>query len=282
MSAPTRAQRWIVDAQRRALPANVREFMRFTEATGVTRQTLKALHEVLRRVTFEVGDLDTLGVDQLATWLGRPDWSNSTKATYGAHLRSYYRWAVDTDRLVADPMRKLPKPRVSKGLPKPVTEDQLQAILDVAPPWLRLAVLIASYAGLRCMELVDLQRADVTAEAIHIRCGKGGKEATVPCHRLIWEAVRGLPDGPVLRRNSDGGAFRDSHALSSTALRWFEANEFPGVHLHRFRHRFGTRAYRTTKDLLLTSRLLRHSSVGTTMGYTKLDDDAARGAVDLL
>lgn len=277
-----RQPQWLIRAMRRGMPANVREHMEWAEAAGLTVKTLEARGDILRRVTFEVGDLDTLTTAQLAGWISNPDWGTQTRATYGNHLRGYYRWSVDTDRLPADPMRKIPVPRVSKGLPRPVTEAELASVLATATGAWRLAVLIAAYAGLRCMELVALTRADITADTIHIRHGKGGKEAMLPCHRLIWEAVKDLPDGPILHRPGYDRPFKDPRELAVYAGRWFRENGYPTVTMHRFRHRYGTQVYRKTKDLLLTSRMLRHSSVQTTVVYTLLDDDAGRDAIDLL
>ena len=51
-----------------------------------------------------------------------------------------------------------------------------------------------------------------------------------------------------------------------------------GVHAtaHQLRHLAGTRWYRQSGDVLLTSSLMRHQSVATTQVYAKLADD--RGA----
>lgn len=268
------------EAKQRLLSDGVRRHLRFAAAAGYSPATVEVRRDVLFRVTCEVGDLDTRTVDDLAGWLGRDGWRPKTRATYFLHLRGYYRWAVDTGRLAGNPMATMATPRVTRGVPKPVPEAQLEEVLRVAPEWLRTAALIAAYAGLRCCELAALLREEITETEILVRSGKGGKAAVIPCHARIWQAVEALPPGPVLRR-ADGGPFT-ARQLSRRAVEWFGEHGFPKVSLHMFRHRFGTLVYRRTKDILLTSRMLRHSSVETTMVYTQLDDDAARDAIGLI
>ena len=45
------------------------------------------------------------------------------------------------------------------------------------------------------------------------------------------------------------------------------------------RHRFGTRAYRGTRNLPAVQILLRHASVATTERYTAVDDGGLRAAM---
>ncbi len=48
---------------------------------------------------------------------------------------------------------------------------------------------------------------------------------------------------------------------------------------HALRHRFATRAYAGTHDLLAVQRLLGHASPATTQIYVAVSDDALRAAV---
>ena len=49
---------------------------------------------------------------------------------------------------------------------------------------------------------------------------------------------------------------------------------------HSLRHRYATRTYAQTHDLLLVSQLLGHASVETTQVYVALPDDRMRAALD--
>lgn len=52
--------------------------------------------------------------------------------------------------------------------------------------------------------------------------------------------------------------------------------------MHTLRHRFGTRAYALTSDLLLVQDLLGHSSPSTTRRYVAGNPQRARAAVEAL
>ncbi len=49
---------------------------------------------------------------------------------------------------------------------------------------------------------------------------------------------------------------------------------------HSLRHRYATRMYETTHDLLLVSKLLGHSSVETTQIYVAMPDSRLRVGLD--
>jgi site-specific recombinase XerC len=51
-----------------------------------------------------------------------------------------------------------------------------------------------------------------------------------------------------------------------------------GYTMHTLRHRFGTRAYRGSRNLRAVQELLGHASIATTERYTAIDDDEIRAA----
>nr|DAQ55676.1 MAG TPA: Integrase [Bacteriophage sp.] len=53
-----------------------------------------------------------------------------------------------------------------------------------------------------------------------------------------------------------------------------------GVTMHALRHRFTTRAYRQTRDLVALQKVLGHSSPETTLVYLQLAEDALRRVVE--
>ena len=53
-----------------------------------------------------------------------------------------------------------------------------------------------------------------------------------------------------------------------------------GYGVHSLRHRYATRLYGATHDLLLVSRLLGHESVETTQVYVCLPDEGMRAGLD--
>lgn len=241
-----------------------------------TSTTIPDRGEVLGRLSVDLGPLLGLTGEQLSGWLARPGWAAKTRATYYSHMAPFYAWCMDTERLHRNPMRAVPKPKAPAGLPRPVPPDILDRILaEAVQPWL-LAALMAAYAGLRCFEVAQLRREDVTEERITL-VGKGGKAASIPTHPRIWAAVRDRPAG-ILVRPALAAQFT-SHRLSNRFSEYMDSLGAPDVTLHRLRHSFGSRVYGQSHDLLLTQRLLRHSSPVTTQGYVQLADAAAQAAV---
>ena len=55
-----------------------------------------------------------------------------------------------------------------------------------------------------------------------------------------------------------------------------------GWTMHTLRHRFGTRAYALTSDLLLVQEMLGHASPTTTRRYVEYDRTRMRAAVEEL
>lgn len=248
-------------------------------AAGLSaRTTIPDRGELLARVSVDLGPLLTLTGEQLAGWLGRDGWASQTKATYHGHLSGFYRWCVDTDRLAVSPMAKLRKPRVPKRVPRPAPRDVFARIVATAAPRFILAAVLAAYAGLRACEIAAIRREDITADTLTVVDGKGGKTATVPTHAMIWEAVKDLPPGPVVR-TAWGGQYTATGISRAFGIHMREQLGIEKVTLHNLRHRFGTSVYQQTRDLLVTQQLLRHSSVATTQIYALVEEEAPRAAI---
>ncbi|HEV2310451.1 MAG TPA: site-specific integrase, partial [Acidimicrobiia bacterium] len=98
-------------------------------------------------------------------------------------VRSLHRFCVDEGLAASDPSDDVAPPRVPAGIPKPLTEEEVAALLATVegdrPRALRdRAILEVLYgAGVRISELVGLDRADVDLDTGAVRVlGKGAKE----------------------------------------------------------------------------------------------------------
>jgi integrase len=182
--------------------------------------------------------------------------------------------------LDGDPTASIPVPRAPKCLPKPVTEEELAAMLDALPEPLRTAAYLAGYAGMRVSEIAACRREHITVETILIPDGKGGDPGVVPTHPIVWTTVVNRPPGLlVLNRR---GRPVDGHWITQTARYHLDRMGMPDVHLHRLRHRYGTLIQATVGDLRVTQECMRHRSVTSTAGYTLVTGDAKRAAVAAL
>ena len=108
--------------------------------------------------------------------------SRASVDVYSRHVLALYRWLLDTDRLATDPTRRMVKVKPRKGLPHPITERDLQVVLACAPAALRLAYMLAAFAGLRAGEITRLRSENLSltgAQPTAFIQGKGGRERIV-------------------------------------------------------------------------------------------------------
>ncbi len=253
------------------------------EGAGKSPRTLQDRRRLLEHadLTLPYG-LDEAHCDEIAAYLANPAWSTWTRSTYWSHLRGYYRWGVKMGELTLDPMALLDRPPTGDSLPDPVSDDELAAALARSPvqPW-GMAIMLAAYAGLRCCEIVRLRREDVTVDELRVRVGKGGRAAVVPTSPVLWEYVADRPRGLLV--TSVTGRPMSAHYLASNQrrLHW-ELIGLAEVHLHRFRHWFGTMLLRLGADLRTVQELMRHRSIISTQGYTMIVSEQRSRAIRTL
>jgi len=215
--------------------------------------------------------------EQITAWLSYDQWSPATRYTYTGHVCEFYAWLASAGLLpTGNPANGIRRPRVPKRIRRPASEEQLAVALS-APEPLRTAVLLAAFGGLRRAEAASCCREHITQETIVIPRAKGGDAQTVPCHPAIWEHVRDRVPGPIVPDLT--GAPIDVEHLGAIAARWFDRNGLPGIRLHDLRRRFGAQVQRTYRNIRVTQRLLRHSSIATTQLYTFVEEDEARAAL---
>lgn len=250
-----------------------------------SQRTITDYEAILRRMDRELPHgLTGANSDELKAWIWSDGRGPATRLMYRTIVGGFFAWAVappdnpNDPWLDYDPARALPRPRKPRRKPKPVTSEQLGAILAQAGDPHRLWFLLAAYAGLRCVEISRMDRAHITADQVWVRAGKGDRERYVPTHPVLWRAVAGIGSGPVAvdrdgltRLNPQQVAHRGNHVLR---------NMQAGASMHRLRHWFGTTAYARSRDVLAVRDLMGHSAVTTTQLYVDIADDQRRRTVD--
>lgn len=255
----------------------IQPHLTWCRAQGFSERTIEDRGRVLRRADLELPfGIEQALPDELAHWIAKHR-TNQTKATYYGHLSGFYSWAVGT-HLDSNPIVGLPRPKVPKKLPRPVTDAELQFLLDNAREPFRLWMVLAAGAGLRAMEIAALQRRDVTEDTLTVVCGKGGKSAVLPTHPEIWRVVKDLPPGHVAR-NTLGRPM--TPRFISARFGWYCRRFGMQVTLHRFRHWYGTNAMRHG-NARIAQELLRHESLTSTQIYTEVTNEERRTAVRAL
>jgi integrase len=195
-----------------------------------------------------------------------------TRYSQLSRVHSFYTWAYN-DGLISDvPSARIPRPKVPLGIPRPISEDGLQAALDSAPPDIFAWLTLAAYAGLRACEIASLTRDSIREHddpPMLVVTGKGSKDRVIPLHPAILPALRayGLPNrGWIFHRRDDVPGHPTRERVSWLANRYLHDIGIDDT-LHSLRHRAITQVYRQSHDIRVAQSFAGHSSPQTTAGY---------------
>lgn len=193
---------------------------------------------------------------------------------------------------MTDPAADVEVPRVPQGLPKALSEEQIERLLESPvgdEPAIRRdrAMLEVLYgAGLRISELVGLSLSDLDLGSGLLRVhGKGGKERVVPIGRMARRALEAWlgPGGRAeleperwARRTDEEAVFlnqrgrRLSRQGAWGIVRKYGDRAGLGDRLtpHVLRHSCATHMLDRGADIRAVQELLGHASISTTQIYT--------------
>lgn len=266
------------------LVAALDEWGQWQHAGNLSQRTINERRNMIKQL-FEFAGCGPLELEprHIVGFVTRPGLTNSTRATYHATIRAYSLWLQRSGKREDDPTLKTPVAKRRKGVPRPVTESQLAAMLEAAGRRrTRMMILLAAFAGLRVHEIAKIRGEDFDFEGRYIYItGKGDKPAVVPIHSRIEQAARDFPaqgywfpaydhDGPV-----------NPHAVAKAISSTMARAGFVGTS-HQLRHYFGTMLCREKVDLRTVQELMRHSSLATTAIYTQVSDEQLRNGIDAL
>lgn len=217
---------------------------------------------------------------------------NRSAARLLSSLRRFYGWLVRDGKISHDPTALLESPKPEKPLPKTLTEQQVEDLINAPDTHQSLglrdrAMLEMLYAtGLRVSELVGLQMSQVSLDPGVVRIiGKGGKERLVPFgeESLQWlqtytrQARADLlsnkpPCNAVFVTNRGKGMTRQAfwYLIKRYALK--VGIEADALSPHTLRHAFATHLLNHGADLRIVQMLLGHTDISTTQIYTHVAD----------
>jgi integrase/recombinase XerD len=262
---------------------------------GLSANTLQGYRYDLNRLSAQQRDRgrDLLGASRedllhfLAVQL-RAGRRPRSLSRYLSSFRQFYRWLLREGRIRQDPTALIESPKLGRGLPKALSEQQVTGLLEAPDVTTSLGLrdrtmLELMYAcGLRVSELVGLELGSVNLNQGVVRImGKGGKERLVPLgeeaiawlQRYLREArpkLMGESNCPrtfVTARKS--GMTRQAfwYAVKKHAI---AAGIAQSVSPHMLRHSFATHLLNHGADLRVVQLLLGHSDLSTTQIYTHI------------
>lgn len=255
------------------------EYVEWMQSWNASANTVKVRRRVMRARLREWGGAAGFTPANIQHWLGSPDLSPWSRATYHAHVKEFCGWLYSTDRLAENPIVGFKAPRSPAHRPRPLSEAEVEVVLTHARGRVRDWIMLALHAGLRAHEIAKIRGEDITAEGIWVE-GKGGKQESIPPHSCITEMAQRYP-----ARGYWFPGRKNPHIAPETVTTKVGALLYAlGIEgsVHRFRHVYGTRLLRAGVNIRVVQQLMRHSSLETTAAYTAVSDDEKRAAIDRL
>lgn len=256
----------------------VDDYVTYLRAAGRRPNTIEARRRLATILCRTVDPL-TCPTGDLVQFLAHPAWKPATRAANRAGVRSFFRWMKAAGHRDDDPSADLPAVRVPPAVPHPASEAALaHARAEVVSPHERAMLELATRCGLRRAEVAGLRYADLQRDPdgwILRVTGKGGRVRVVPCPDDMAAMLLDLRTDWVFP-----GRYPGEHVSPNWVGQRLSALLGPGVTAHDLRHRYATRIYATTRDLLAVQQLLGHSSVATTQVYIRVPMNDLREAIE--
>jgi len=201
-------------------------------------------------------------------------------------LKRLFRYLLRQGKINTDPTLQIDTPKLPRGLPKSLTEQDIEQLLDApdvqTPLGLRdrtmLEVLYAT--GLRVSELVTLRITQVSMDMGVVRVmGKGSKERLVPLGEEALDWLRRYlagGRGALLGKQMSDALFVTARGAGMTRqMFWYlikkhakTAGLNKPMSPHTLRHAFATHLLNHGADLRVVQMLLGHADISTTQIYT--------------
>ena len=271
---------------------------------GLAPNTLQSYERDLRKLAdrLKAGrtPLARVTEDVLAGFLrdqSRSGLSARSQARLVSALRSFFRFLVLSGLVKRDPAARLTTPSTWLSLPKFLTVEEVEALLQAPDPAKpagvrdRAMLEVLYGAGLRVSELAALKAAEVNLGDGFLVCrGKGGKERIVPLGRSAAAAVgrwlaeaRPLVDADgreELFLSRRGRPFTRQGVWKLLRKHAAKAGLAAKVYPHVLRHSFATHLLERGADLRAVQLMLGHSQITTTQIYTHVSRERLRRVYD--
>lgn len=242
---------------------------------NLSPNTIRLYSRAVELFSQETEDFLYATEDQIQAWLEAKGGQAGTFNNRVSGLASFYRWARKQKLILSNPCDELDRPKQHKRMPKPV--EDLEATLLAADAAdhkanirgsvlrrvgeTRDMIVFLAYTGLRIHEAVKCDWPVPCPEEAFV-IGKGSKEELMQ-----------IPDKARDAWNRLGGKWPIG---ARATQRRFEKVD---IHPHQCRHWRATSLVRAGVEIGTVSKIMRHSSVNTTMGYSAFQKEQFREAL---
>lgn len=244
-------------------------------------------------------DIEVRHINQYFEYLQTEQFKNYKASTLSrklSSLRSFYKYLVEEEIVLKNPIRRIKNPKASKHLPDFMMFEEVLTLLESFdlrnPEAFRNRVMFElMYAcGLRVSELAQLSLDNIDYASRTLRfIGKGNKERITPFYEDIANSLKTYidRDRPVLMNGLNHRKVfvaKSGKAISVRSIQYIldisakNAGITRTIHPHMLRHSFATHLLDNGADLRVVQELLGHENLSTTQIYTHVSLDRLKKA----
>ena len=264
------------------------EYLDFLEIEkGLSKNTLEAYRRDLSNFFDFCNDIDISKIQrtQINSYirnLHEKKYSPTSIMRKIASLRGFFKWACANEKTKSNPTLTLEQPKIPQKLPKVMTAEEINSILNQDLSKLHRVIIELLYGcGLRVSELVNLKINDYDLNGKYLECtGKGSKDRIVPLGKKAISAIKNyLPEreytlqkynlqSKQLLINEKGKQVTRQEVYTFIHEQGKKLHK--AISPHTLRHTFATHLLENGADLRVVQELLGHSDVSTTQLYTHI------------
>lgn len=268
------------------------EYLEYLEVEkGLAQNTLEAYRRDLTsfldfcnlRKVSDIADIERTDLNSFILKLREDNYNPTSVMRKIASLRGFFKWFCANEYGTKNPAQTLEQPKLPKHLPKVMTIEELNQILNTNLTEEETLIVELLYGcGLRVSELVNLQLNNIDIKSKYIQCyGKGSKERIVPFGEKAKAALKKylkvrdliilknkLVDNKILFLKDDGKQITRQDVYNFIKKQGEKIHKH--ISPHTLRHSFATHLLENGADLRVVQELLGHSDVSTTQLYTHI------------
>jgi len=267
----------------------LREYRGYLIACNFTEATIKTKMYKLQRFAERIDrDIQFATVDDIIKYISEPGLKKVSLYNRYSVLKAFYQWLEDDDKIIINPMVKVPMPKLPKALPtKVMTKGEANKLLatiseyETNPYKFRdLVIMHVMYScSLRRFELVglDIDGFDRENLTLYVHPCKNKVARITP----IAEKAAGLLDRYIkeFRGNYPEKAIFVNYAgkrldKGYVTIMVRKQRKKSGIRTkatsHSFRKTSATITLKNGASIFAVSKLLNHSNISSTEIYTKL------------
>ena len=279
---------------------------------GLSENSILAYSRDLEKASIKIGksflEVTQSELEKYIIYLQKLGHSQSTRARHLSSLKQFFKFCVQDGHLATDPTSQLSAPKSLKRLPKTLTLEEVDAILEVAKTdghteferaRNRCLMELLYASGMRISELMSLPVASVRGKPKMILIkGKGSKERLVPLSNSAIDALgqwlkfrdekeklsikAGLKRSNFLFPSYSKNGYLTRNWFFNKIKNWaIEAGvKGESVSPHTIRHAFATHLLSNGADLRIIQTLLGHSDITTTEIYTHIVNEKLKSTLE--